>query len=109
MIYRARCFACGPVHVVDGDAKVLVCADDLRTAIAFRCPGCGGQVIQLISTWVADRLANAGVAVVVWQLPAELFEPHPDGPPFTHDDLLDFHQAISQRDWLARSLDELRR
>ena len=29
-----------------------------------------------------------------WRLPRELFEPRPTGPPFTTDDLLDYHLLL---------------
>jgi len=35
-----------------------------------------------------------GVQVTTWRLPGELFEPRPSGPPFTLDDVLDFHLLL---------------
>ena len=43
-------------------------------------------------------MARAGV----WTLPAELTEPKPVGDPFTHDDLLAFHELLQNDGWLQR-------
>lgn len=40
----------------------------------------------------------------IWTLPAELGEWRPVGTPFSHDDLIDFHELLSSRDWFERLL-----
>ena len=50
---------------------------------------------------VVDLLVSSGVRMLVWRLPAELFETH-EGPPIDHDDVLDFHLLLQQGDWFAR-------
>jgi hypothetical protein len=39
--------------------------------------------------------------MAVWQLPAELWEPH-TGEPISHDDLLDFHHLLADGRWFER-------
>ena len=39
--------------------------------------------------------------MAVWQLPAELWEPR-GGEPISHDDLLDFHDLLSEDNWFER-------
>jgi hypothetical protein len=50
-------------------------------------------VVKAAEHRTIDLLAATGVDVARWDLPAELQEHH-DGPPLTHDDLLDFHHLL---------------
>jgi hypothetical protein len=50
---------------------------------------------------VVELLVSSGVKMAVWQLPAELWEPHA-GPPISHDDLLDFHDLLTGERWFER-------
>ena len=52
---------------------------------------------------MVDLLAEAGVRLVRWAMPAELDETH-DGPAITYDDLLAFHFDVEQDDWLEQVL-----
>jgi hypothetical protein len=47
---------------------------------------------------VFAALSSAGAEVVMWNLPAELWEPKV-GPAITHDDLLAFHVALEGDLW----------
>ena len=46
----------------------------------------------------------SGVEVTAWSMPAELLETR-QGPAFTHDDLLDFHELLEGDDWQRELLD----
>jgi hypothetical protein len=50
---------------------------------------------------VVELLVSSGVAMAVWQLPAELWEPRV-GEPISHDDLLDFHAILAEENWFDR-------
>ncbi len=47
---------------------------------------------------IIDLLVSSGVDLEVWRLPAELFEQRV-GEPFTHDDLLEFHELLQDDAW----------
>jgi hypothetical protein len=51
-----------------------------------------------------DLLVASGVAYSTWSPPLELSEPRSGGNPFTHDDLLDFHELLSDDTKLAGAL-----
>ncbi len=76
------------------DVEVRVCADDNSGTYLFQCPICTTRVTKAAESHVVDLLAASGVSVTVWVLPAELDEERL-GAPITHDDLLDFHDLLS--------------
>jgi len=98
---RASCPDCGDVELTTADMTVRVCAEDNRGAYAFRCPACAMAVTKSAEPRIVDLLVSSGVALEVWQLPAELHEPRPAGEPFSHDDLLSFHELLADDRWLA--------
>lgn len=98
---RATCPDCGDVELTTRQVTVLVCSDNNQGSYAFRCPDCQLAVSKLAEDRVVDVLVSSGVRLSVWQLPAELTELH-DGPPITHDDLLEFHFMLRQEGWLER-------
>jgi hypothetical protein len=83
------------------DEVVLrICKDDGEVTYQFACPGCDQLVDHSAGPRVFGLLQEIGVRTVVWSWPAELRE-RPDGPPFTHDDLLDFHELLASDGWTA--------
>jgi len=98
---RASCPDCGDVELTTADMTVRVCADDNRGAYAFRCPTCEMAVTKSAEPRIVDLLVSSGVTLQTWQLPAELFEVRPVGEPFSHDDLLAFHELLADDAWLA--------
>jgi hypothetical protein len=54
---------------------------------------------------IVDLLVSSGVELQVWTPPSELREHRPTGEPFTHDDLLRFHELLQEDDWVARLCD----
>lgn len=75
-----------------------VCAENSQGSYSFRCPDCRMAIAKTAETHVVDVLVSSGVAMQVWHLPDELSEAH-DGPPITHDDILDFHLLLQGPDW----------
>jgi hypothetical protein len=51
-------------------------------------------VVKSAEPRTIDLLVASGVAFTTWRLPAELDENH-QGAPISHDDLLDFHDLLS--------------
>lgn len=98
---RASCPDCGDVELTTAEMTVRVCAEDNRGAYAFRCPTCAMAVTKSAERRIVDLLVSSGVELQVWQLPAELYEPRPVGEPFSHDDLLSFHELLADDHWLA--------
>ena len=103
---RASCPTCADVELTTDDVIVRVCADDNSGTYTFSCPLCQAQVIKPAEQHIVDLLTASGVRVVVWTLPAELLE-RPVGPPFTHDDLLDFHAQLHDDASVTEALAEL--
>ena len=100
---RATCPECGDIELSTRQVTVLVCADNNQGSYAFRCPDCLLAVSKPAEDRVVDVLVSSGVRLSVWQMPAELEEVH-EGPPITHDDLLDFHFSLRNEGWLDQLL-----
>jgi hypothetical protein len=100
---RASCSDCGDVELRVDDVQVRICADDNAGSYVFRCPRCDMAVVKEAEPRVVDLLLASGVAMTTWSLPAELDERRA-GPAFTHDDLLDFHDALQDEGWFEQLL-----
>lgn len=99
---RASCPDCGDIELTTADMTVRVCSEDQRGAYTFRCPSCAMAVTKAAESRIIDLLVSSGVQLQVWRLPSELSEPHPLGPAFTHDDLLQFHELLQEDGWVQR-------
>ena len=99
---RASCDDCGDVELRVDDVDVRVCIDDNAGTYVFRCPSCDMAVVKDAEPRVVDLLLASGVEMTAWTMPAELPERRA-GPAFTHDDLLDFHDAARGRRLAATS------
>lgn len=97
---RASCPDCGDVELTTDEMTVRVCMDDNRAAYAFRCPDCFMTVHKDTEQRIVDLLVSSGVRRVDWRLPLELGE-RPAGEPLTHDDLLEFHDMLTDDGWFA--------
>ena len=104
---RAACPACGDVKLRSRDLTVRVCAENDLGTYSFVCPRCAEPVARDATPRILALLVSAGVRTEVWHQPAELAE-HPDGPPLTNDDLLDFHLLLNQDGWFDRLADAVR-
>ena len=99
-IVRATCPSCGDVELTVDQLAAIVCATTNEGSYAFQCPDCQLAVVKTAESHVVELLASAGVRLSVFELPAELDEPHA-GAPLTHDDLLAFHDRLQQDDWFT--------
>lgn len=98
---KASCPTCGDVELTTRDVQVLLCSTTNQGSYAFRCPACRVAVSKPAEPRVVDVLVASGVRLSVWQLPAELDEPH-FGEPIGYDDLLEFHFELKGDDWFER-------
>jgi hypothetical protein len=92
---RVRCPSCADVRIDARNLTIRVCTDTKQWSYCFRCPACGYAVAHDSDNGVLAEISGMGVTTVVWHLPAELSEPRPTGPPFTWDDVLDFHLFLA--------------
>jgi len=98
---KATCPTCGEVELTPDDIELRVCNFAPASYYVFECPMCLASVRKPADDRVIQLLISGGVHAVVWEYPAEVTE-RPDGPPLTHDDLLDFHLLLDQPDWFQR-------
>jgi predicted RNA-binding Zn-ribbon protein involved in translation (DUF1610 family) len=98
---RASCPSCGDVELTTRDVKVQVCKATEEGTYSFMCPSCRLIVNKPAETRVIELLVSAGVKVLNWDLPAELYEPK-CGPTITYDDLLAFHFELKSDNWLEQ-------
>jgi hypothetical protein len=108
-LIRATCSECGDVELGTHDLVVRLCEDTESGSYVFRCPNCDHPVVRPADRTTIDLLVSSGCKLELWTTPAELVEPHPDGAPFTCDDLIDFHELLSSRHWFECLLGARRR
>jgi hypothetical protein len=104
---RASCADCGDVELTTADVRVRVCTADNQGSYSFRCPVCRMTVVKPAEPRTVDLLVASGVAYETWTPPLELSEPRGSGAPITHDELLDFHDLLSDDLALTDALSEL--
>ena len=102
---RASCPACGDVEFSSSGVQVRVREDNGEGSYSFTCPGCATVIVKNAEPRVVDLLAGAGVPVISWRMPNETTEIR-DGDPFTHDDLITFHELLNDDDALSAFLSE---
>jgi hypothetical protein len=100
------CRDCGDVLVSINRCQLRRCEDDGVHSLAYRCRSCGHcDVVGQLHPNEIMELLDAGLAIVPWQLPAEVHEPHYCGTSLTLDDLLDFHLLLDDDEWVDTLLD----
>lgn len=102
---RASCSDCGDVELTTADVSVRICDDNNQGTYSFRCPTCEMTIVKSAEPRTIDLLVASGVAFTTWQMPAELSEIK-EGEPIDHDDLLDFHDLLSDDRALEQALAE---
>lgn len=98
---KATCPTCGEVELTPDDIELRVCNYAPASYYHFDCPSCLEDIRKPADDRVVQLLISGGVHAVVWDYPAEAVD-RPDGPPLTHDDLLDFHLLLERPDWFDR-------
>lgn len=97
-LIRATCSDCGDVELRSRDLEVRICTDTSVGTYLFRCPVCRMTEVKAADDQIVDILVAAGVRCVHWRLPSELGE-RPVGEPISHDDVLDFHEILTDDGW----------
>ena len=108
-LIRATCNDCGDVELGTHDLVVRLCEETASGSYVFRCPVCESPVVRDADRPTVDLLVSSGCRLEVWNIPAELGELRPVGEPFTHDDLIDFHEILRGPDWFGALLEAHRR
>lgn len=103
---RASCDTCGDVEFPTTDVRVHAPEDGGAGTYSFCCPNCHLTVVRPAERPVMDLLIAAGVAFTTWRRPAELVEREleVDDEPLTHNDLLSFHEQITDDATLEAAL-----
>jgi hypothetical protein len=108
-LIRATCSDCGDVELGTRDLVVRLCETNEAGTYVFRCPNCMYPVVRPADRSTIDLLISSGVRLELWSIPSELVEPRPTGAPFTHDDLIDFHEMLRAKGWFDELLAAHRR
>ena len=109
---RVTCQCCGVVALIR-PAQVLLLADDDEStrAYLFLCPVCERLTVRSAQAGEVQLLVGAGVPAggaagqTTGTQPPARFSAR---PPFTLDDLLDFHLLLADEDWLGRLAESVR-
>lgn len=107
---KATCPTCGEVALTPDDIDLRVDEQDTEASYyGFDCPRCDAEVRKPADERVVRLLVSGGVPALPIH-PAEdrvrLCDRF-DHPPLSHDDLLDFHEALQDDTWFARLLDQV--
>lgn len=97
---RATCPTCGEVGLTPDDIDLRV--DELETTdsfYAFDCPACYSTVRKPADERVVQLLLSGGVERRELEREPEAPKPRFDWPALTHDDLLEFHEALGDEGW----------
>lgn len=109
---RAKCPQCGEVDLRPHDIQLEI----VRTYVGevadgsnyrFACPDCEEMVTKPADERIARLLATGGVPITVTGNQVDrLLNQHPefppDGPPLTHDDVLEFHLLLEHHSWFEQ-------
>lgn len=96
MRIKATCTDCGDIELYPRDVKVRTCKDSGVSIFLFRCPECRMAEAHFTQPNDVEILLAVGCMQEVWHLPHELFDRRRfSSARLTHDDMLDFHIAIS--------------
>jgi hypothetical protein len=96
---KATCPGCGEVDLTADDILLRIGATQTVNTYGFNCPDCSEFVEKAADDRIVRLLLSGGVMPVPVHVPAEALEIR-SGPPFTPDDLLDFHEMLEREDWM---------
>jgi hypothetical protein len=100
---KATCPGCGEVDLTAEDILLRIGASRTVNTYGFTCPVCGDFVQKSADDRIVRLLLSGGVVPVPVHVPAEALEVH-DGPPISHDDILNFHEMLEKDDWIKQLL-----
>lgn len=86
-IIKASCPCCGELELTPADVGLFVCGNCPElSCYVFECSNCHDSVRKPADDHVISLLLSGGV-------PAHVWDAH-EGPRFTWDDLLEFHESL---------------
>lgn len=107
---KATCPTCGEVSLTPEDIELRVDRfDNADSYYAFTCPECLCAVRKPANERVVRLLISGGVEVFDLEQPRVPLGERFDGPPISHDDLLDFHALLADDDWFDALVEQVRR
>ncbi|HEY8340725.1 MAG TPA: hypothetical protein VIK95_12725 [Egibacteraceae bacterium] len=107
---KATCPTCGEVTLTPEDIELRVDrSENAESSYAFTCPECLCSVRKPANERVVRLLISGGVEVFELEAPRVPLSERFDGPPITHDDLLDFHALLGTDDWFEDLAAQVRR
>lgn len=115
-VIRAKCPTCGEVDLAPEEVRLTVARGDTGSTYAFDCPECGATVTKAADRRTVAILLSAGIDpgepmdVDMTPIHREDVEPMgalADAPPFTMDDLIDFHFLLLDDVYIEECLDLL--
>ena len=95
---KATCPTCGEVDLTADDIDLRISAGEEGSTYGFECPLCITNVRKPADSRVIQLLISGGVRAQV------LEDPGLDHPPFTYDDLIDFHFQLESDDAIHQFL-----
>lgn len=103
---KATCPTCGEVGLSPSEIELRVhAADHTASFYSFACPRCLCVVRKPADERVVQLLASGGVECLpLYAEPLVTPSIRLDGPPISHDDLLDFHALLRTDEWFAELL-----
>ena len=96
---RTKCPHCGEVEMQARGVLLTVEPDSGEGTYTFVCPLCDQVVEKPADRRIASLLMSIGVEVEERQPQPPDPEIKPEGPPFSLDDVIDFHFLLDQDDW----------
>lgn len=113
---RATCPTCGEVELRPDEIELRIVGPAVGevsegSSYCFDCPSCWHEINKPADDRIARLLTGGGVPTVYQDtasavVPSRPQRVHPEGvvagPPFTPDDLIDFHQLLDCSDWFTR-------
>ena len=99
---RTNCPRCGEVEMDASLVLLTLHGDSGEGTYSFVCPVCEEVIEKPADRKIVTLLRSAGVETAEGQGEAVPEESRPDGPPFTLDDVIDFHFLLTRDDWFLR-------
>lgn len=100
---KATCPRCGEVDLTPDDIVLSVSSSGSSGSYSFECLQCNSRVSKPADARTVQLLISGGVVPNV----TDTRQPEISDPPFTYDDLLDFHLLLQQEDVLDNFLRSL--
>ena len=99
---EVECPDCGPVVCTGADLELRQFGATTAFYV-FVCPECRLLIQRPADGRAIGILRNEGAQIIDLVVPAEAQEAH-EGPLFTVDDIIEFHQLLERPDWFRSVL-----